>query len=369
MHTINIHSWVSLGFSQVILDTFALWYRRWSETANLNIPDLPPNKVFKPKFNLPRLDDYNSTFPNWFWAQAPSNYVAPAVSLVDPHKLNSLARLYGFFDLGLLEKVCSDLRSGAIIGCKGDFRNPSHATNAPSAYENGAQVTDAICDWLAKGFAYGPVHLSEVPPSAKFSGIMTRPKPNGSVRIILNLSAPLGCSVNEGIDNADFPTTMSSTTKWLRVLHLAGKGAKMCKVDWSDAYKHVAVNLEDTNLQWFQWGGMAFKELCLIFGAASSAGIFDRLAKVVLFIVIQRSGFRADMVCQHLDDCCAAAPIDSSILEHYDDTFANVARDLGVKLAPRDDPEKSFAPSQTGVILGIHYDTVNWIGRCHRRSY
>ena len=90
----------------------------------------------------------------------------------------------------------------------------------------------------------------------------------------------------------------------------------MCKVDWSDAYKHVAVNLEDTNLQWFQWGDMAFKELCLIFEGVSSAGIFDWLAKIVLFIVIQKSSFNADMVCQHLDDCCAAAPIDSSILEH-----------------------------------------------------
>ena len=118
----------------------------------------------------------------------------------------------------------------------------------------------------------------------------------------------------------------------------------MCKVDWSDAYKHVAVNLEDTNLQWFQWGGMAFKELCLIFGGVCSAGIFDRLAKVVLFIVIQKSGFHAYMVCQHLDNCCAAAPFDSSILEHYDDTLASVAQHLGVKLAPRDDPEKSFAP-------------------------
>lgn len=357
---ISEHRWVFLGFSQFTIDTFASWERQWTRTANLTLPDLPPSKVFKPKFDLPRLEDYNSTFPSWFWAQAPSNYTAPAISLVDPHKLKVLAQSYGFSDLNLLEKICSDLESGAVIGCKGQFRNPSRATNAPSAYENGAQVTDAICDWLAKGFAYGPVHLSEVPPSAKFSGIMTRPKPNGSVRIILNLSAPLGSSVNEGIDNTEFPTTMSSTTKWLRVLHLAGKGAKMCKVDWSDAYKHVAVDLADTNLQWFQWGGMAFKELCLIFGGVSSAGIFDRLAKVVLFIVIHKSGFRADMVCQHLDDCCAAAPSGSNILEHYDDTFTSVAQHLGVKLAPRDDPEKSFAPSQTGIILGIHYDTVKW---------
>ena len=38
-------SWVSLGFSQVILDTFAFWYRRWSETANLNILDLVQAKI------------------------------------------------------------------------------------------------------------------------------------------------------------------------------------------------------------------------------------------------------------------------------------------------------------------------------------
>ena len=202
--------------------------------------------------------------------------------------------------------------------------------------------------------------MSQVPKTAKFSGIMTRPKPNGSVRIILNLSAPVGQAVNEGIDNSQFPTSMSSTTKWLRVLHRAGRNAKKCKVDWSDAYKHVAVRAKDTDLQWFQWGGCAFKELCLIFGGVSSAGIFDRLAKIVLFIVVQKSGFRHDMVCQHLDDCCAAAPFNSNALELYDAVFSEVAIELGVKLAPRDDPEKSFSPAQSGIILGVHYDTTSW---------
>ena len=350
----------TLGFSRQTMDSLANWKHLWGLSANLILPDLPPNKVFKPKFALPTLQDYNCAFPAWFWANAPSNFVSPAVSLVNPKKLHTLASRYGFNDTVLLEKICTDLTHGADIGCKGDFRKPSLATNAPSAYENGEQVTDAICDWLAKGFAFGPVTLAEVPDSAKFSGIMTRPKPNGSVRIILNLSAPLGHAVNEGISSDDFPTTMSSTTKWLRVLYLAGKGAKMCKVDWSDAYKHVAVRLADTDLQWFQWGGMAFKELCLIFGSVSSAGIFDRLAKLVLFIVIKRSGFRTDMVCQHLDDCCAAAPFNSSDLELFDSTFSEVATELGVRLAPRDDPEKSFSPAQSGVILGVHYDTTSW---------
>jgi len=49
------------------------------------------------------------------------------------------------------------------------------------------------------------------------------------------------------------------------------------------------------------------------------------VAKVVLFIVIRKSGFRADMVCQHLDDCCAAASARSDIIEVYNKTFTSVA--------------------------------------------
>ena len=33
---------------------------------------------------------------------------------------------------------------------------------------------------------------------------------------------------------------------------------------------------------------------------------------------------------------------------------------MGVKFAPRADPDKSFAPSQTGVVFGISYNSVDW---------
>ena len=266
----------------------------------------------------------------------------------------------GFKDLVLLNKVCTDLSQGAVLGCKDPFRAPGKATNAPGAYEEGEKVTDAFADWVSKGFCYGPVPLFEVPDSAKFSGIMTRPKPNGSVRVIQNMSAPEGSSVNDGINASDFPTLMSSTTAFLRVINLSGRGGKMLKIDFSDAYKHIAVALADTDLQWFSWLGMGFKELCLVFGCTSSAGIFDRFAKIVLFIVLVRSGMPKELVCQHLDDVCGAAPASSSILEKFDQEFFEVAEYLGVKLAPRDDPDKSFGPSTSGVVLGVFYDTVDW---------
>ena len=330
------------------------------ELSTTNIPDLPPNKTFKPKYNLPTLTNYNTIAPSNFWDNFPKNLIQPSKSSLNPDLLLQLLLETNFPDLELAYKIFDDMKFGAKIGCKGDFRKPSIATNAPSAYTDGPQVSDAIADWLHKGFAFGPIPIHEAPSNAKFSGIMTKPKPNGSVRIILNLSAPLGSSVNEGIDPSEFPTTMSSTTAWLRVLRSAGRNAKFCKIDWADAYKHIAVCQDDTDLQWFTWAGMAFKELCLIFGCASSAGLFDRLAKAVLHIVLKKSGFPSNMVVQHLDDCCAAAPAHSSALELFDTTFTKVATAIGVKLAPRDDPDKSFAPSTTGLVLGICYDTVSW---------
>jgi len=324
------------------------------------LPVLPPPKIFKPKHNLDTLRSYKTIPPASFWINFPANYTQPATSLVNPVVLRKLAFDTGFPNLTILDDICKDLSSGADIGCVGNARYPSFSTNAPSAFEFGPHVTDAIADWIKKGFAFGPVPLEEIPKDAKINGIMTKPKPNGAVRIILNLSAPLGNCVNEGIDTSLFPTVMSSTTKWLRALHLAGRSAKMCKIDWSDAYKHVAVSQADSNLQWFTWLGMGFKELCLIFGCASSAGIFDRLAKLVVHIVATKSRFPTNRICQHLDDCCAAAPANSDTIYVFDNTFTAIAAKIGVKLAPRDDPEKSFGPNTKGLVLGIVYDTINW---------
>ena len=49
---------------------------------------------------------------------------------------------------------------------------------------------------------------------------------------------------------------MSKTEKWLRVLNTAGQGCNIVKIDWSDAYKHIAVAAEDICLQYFSWLGL-----------------------------------------------------------------------------------------------------------------
>jgi hypothetical protein len=275
-------------------------------------------------------------------------------------RLKWWADALGCSDGDRLRRVLQYIEEGADIGCRGAARLPSSSNNAASAFEFGPQVTDAIAEWVQKGYAFGPVEAAAVPPDAKISGIMVRPKPNGSVRVILNLSAPKGRSVNDGIDKKEFPATMSSTAAWLAVLNEAGRGCLMTKTDWAAAYKHITVREEDTDLQWFSWCGKFFKELCLIFGGVSSAGIFDDAAKVVLDLVCRRASFPRSMVCQHLDDVCAAAAAGSDSLERFDAAFKEIAADVGVELAPRDDHDKSFAPCTAGVVFGVHYDTVAW---------
>ena len=211
---------------------------RWTDIIQhycLANPTPPASgKNFKPKFIIPKLKDYREADPGKdYWSGWPVNKNRIGKSRIDGNKLKVLALDAGYLDIETLGKIHRDLTEGAKIGCTGNYRNRSRSTNAPSAFEHGHEVSDAIAEWIQEGFAYGPVELDKMPEDCKVSGIMTKVKSSGSVRVILNLSAPEGRSVNEGIDGNEFPAQMSSTKKWLRILHRAGVGCRMVKIDWA----------------------------------------------------------------------------------------------------------------------------------------
>jgi hypothetical protein len=106
--------------------------------------------------------------------------------------MHSCANAVGCDDCSRLELVCRDLENGADIGCRGRAREPTVSGNAPSAIEAGAQVTDALAEWVQQGIVAGPFPPELRPKNAKVNGIMCRMKPNGTARIIVNLSAPKG---------------------------------------------------------------------------------------------------------------------------------------------------------------------------------
>ena len=87
-----------------------------------------------------------------------------------------------------------------------------------------------------------------------------------------------------------------------------GRNALISKSDWNSAYKHQFVHEEDLKLQFVKFLGKFFCELALVFGAISSPGIYDDLAKVVLGIALLRARFPRELVSQHLDDVVSVGP-------------------------------------------------------------
>ena len=336
------------------------WEQKVGMVAKDGVRGPPARKERGSRFKLPAGCDGRTDPGPGFWETFPRQREFKGSVLVSAVKLMSLALAVGGVNMDMVNLVCRDLEEGADIGCRGASRGQTVSGNAASCQLYPEQITEAVGGWLEKGFAAGPFSREEVPEGAKINGMMCRPKPSGAVRVILNMSAPEGMSVNDGIDASEFPTEMSSTTKWLAVLNKAGKGCLMTKADWADAYKHIWVRAADRVLQWFSWLGMFFVELCLVFGTASSPGLYDRFAKVVLDLALAVSKFPREMVCQYLDDVCAAAPAGSAALGRFREAYQQVAEQLGVKLASEDDPDKAFAPATVGTVLGVRYDTVAW---------
>ena len=339
-----------------------------TEQLEKEVPEIK-QKAFVPKHPNKKLNDYSKCPYKEFWDDIEKvewDNIAGNKGKIDVDKLEELAEEFGFPNEAILSAVVGDLRHGARIGVSDGYRVPSTSTNAPSALEHGEEVTDALLQWVEEGLVIGPYDPGEVPfDRTKVSGLMCRLKPNGKARIIINLSKGKPMSVNEGIRKEDFPTAMSSTTAWIRIMLRCGRNCRFAKCDWASAYKQIRVHPDDIWMQGCAWLGKLFFELALVFGSTSSPGIYDRLAKLVLFIVMKQSEFPSWLVIQHLDDVCACSPHWSDKVEVFYMKYKQTCMLLNIKLAEESDPDKAFPPKTEGQVLGVDYDstTMTWFLR------
>ncbi len=169
--------------------------------------------------------NYKGGASGQYWEKFPVNRNRLGKSLIEANAVRWVAARVGSGNWERLGRACAILERGPDIGCRGTARAATFSKNAASAINCGYQVSGSVASWIQKGFAAGPFEEGEVPAGAKVNGIMTRQKPNRAVRIILNLSAPKGMSVNDGISSEEFPAVMSST----------GNGWKCCTRPGRDA--------------------------------------------------------------------------------------------------------------------------------------
>ena len=99
----------------------------------------------------------------------------------------------------------------------------------------------------------------------------------------------------------------------------------------------------------------------LTFGGASSAGIYDDVAKLVKEFAVKASSTDNRMINQILDDViCVGSAGDGTVGKFYD-TYRQIAEELGVRLADESDKDKAFRSSNEGKVFGILYDLQRWV--------
>ena len=119
-------------------------------------------------------------------------------------------------------------------------------SNHSSANEFPADVDAYIKEECKFGAILGPFDANPI-ADAHNSPFMTRNKPNSdNCRVIIDLSWPLGASVNSGIDkntyHAPFMLTFPTVDDITSELKRQGRGFLLYKKDISRAFHHVKVD-------------------------------------------------------------------------------------------------------------------------------
>ena len=183
----------------------------------------------------------------------------------------------------MVNYVLTGLRTGFDIGYNG-LLNPIRRRNNRSAREHAHGVSEAIRKEVERGHTAGPFSVPPFPIN-HISPLSAVPKPDGSTRLVFDLSQPHGESVNDFIAKEEFPTSYTLFDTATELVHLTGKGCYLTKVDIKHAYRLLPVRPEDRPLLVYYWQGKYYVDLVLPFGGRSSASIFTSFSDLVCWIL------------------------------------------------------------------------------------
>lgn len=207
------------------------------------------------------------------------------------------------------------------------------------------KLSDADCDIIdaevQKLIDKRVLESSEHEEHEFISPVFTRPKKDGSFRMILNLK-----NLNKEVTYYHFKMeTLAST------LRLVTKNCFMASIDLKDAYYSVPVAKEDRKYLKFVWKGKLLKFTCLPNGLALAPRKFTKMMKPV-FATLRGQGFISSYF---IDDSLLLSLSAKDCVRNIEHTVS-LMRSLGFTVHP----EKSvFTPSQRIQYLGVVIDSTD----------
>ena len=212
-------------------------------------------------------------------------------------------------------------------------------------------ITEYIEREVALGRFLGP--FSHPPPNTHLNrfGVIPKGHTPGKWRLITDLSAPRGLSVNDGIAPRLCSLRYVTVDEIAAITAALGQGALIAKLDIESAYRIVPIHPDDRPLLGVQWQGATYIDAMLPFGLRSAPKIFTAIADALEW-VMRRRGIQ--YVWHYIDDFIMCGAPASRECAQALDIALTTCHQLGVPISA----QKVEGPATDISVLGIRVDTV-----------
>lgn len=254
--------------------------------------------------------------------------------------------------------VLEGLSHGFKVGFSSLHVLKSSPRNKPSAYEHPGVIDKYLANEVKNNRVAGPFGAPPLPDLHISSfGVIPKKGQPGKWRLILDLSSPIGSSVNDGIDADSFSLHYVKLQNIIGMIAKFGPGALIAKFDIETAYRNIPIHPDDRHLLGMKWRGCYYVDLALPFGLRSAPFIFDSVASLVEWIFI--NNHEISDVAHYLDDFIIAGPPGSTACAQDLAKALISCKQLGLPLHP----DKLEGPCTHLTVLGILLDSESQTAR------
>ena len=250
--------------------------------------------------------------------------------------------------------VLNGLRDGFRVGFETlSVSLWSSSSNMRSAFDHPSVIdayleNEVSCGRVAGPFSSPPftdLHISRF-------GVVPKSNQPGKWRLILDLSSPVGHSVNDGIPKSPFSIQYVTVDAFIDGIMARGRGTLLAKFDVASAYRNVAVHPLDRPLLGMKWRDKYYVDMALPFGLRSAPYIFTAIADAVQWMLTSHHGVA--FLRHYLDDFLTMGPPASPVCYNNLQACIQLCSKLGLPLHP----DKLEGPSTCLSIQGIELDTI-----------
>ena len=200
------------------------------------------------------------------------------------------------FDLTLTENLlASSLMTSSRVSGSASWQPPQGLRavekNHPLSTANLSAVDSYISSELQVGRMVGPL-LPEAAQCIDCSpvGVVLKGHSPGRWWMIVDLLAPVGHEVNDGISREACSLSIASLDDAVGLLAQMGPGSQLLNIGLKDAYHIIPVHPQDHHLFGFSWRGGTYVDRSLPFGLRSAAKLSTVVADAMAWILYTKGG-------------------------------------------------------------------------------